>query len=473
MRVGLVVHGQPPELVGGTERLVADLASALIARGDEVSVFSGSIEWRPESAVVDLSPGDDDVAAPTRRVHRHDLFFERWDKVHNPLVERAYLAWLDDFAPDVVHVHHWARLTTHLVRAARAGGAAVVLSLHDLFASCPRYHRVKEDLSFCDVAPSPDACRHCAPRWRFQGDAEIDASVRAFVDDMRGEVDAAHAVVVPTDGHGQRIAAWLGSGVAPVAIPPASEHAASLQPARPPIAGAVATAEAPLRCAFFGHLHELKGLEVLLDAQAQVRDPRRLALHVWGDPPDDATRERLAARAAGRDVTFHGGYRPADLSGLAVDVVVLPTLCAESYSFALDEACALGVPVLGTDLGALRDRATARVELFTRGDAAGLAARLDALADDPARRASLAAEPAPPTITAAEHLARLDEVYRHALAARDTAGAAPDARYGDPQLALRERLFLRLEAGLAELLRSEGWEDVVADLQRRLAEGDG
>ena len=40
------------------------------------------------------------------------------------------------------------------------------VSLHDLLASCPRYHRVKADLSFCEVPPSPDACRHCAPRWR-------------------------------------------------------------------------------------------------------------------------------------------------------------------------------------------------------------------------------------------------------------------------------------------------------------------
>lgn len=472
MRVGLVVHGQPPELVGGTERLVADLAAALAARGDDVSVFTGSIEWRPEPAVVDLSPGTDGVAAPTRRVHRHDLFFERWDKVHNPLVERAYLQWLSDFAPDVVHVHHWARLTTHLVRAARARGAAVVVSLHDLFTSCPRYHRVKADLSFCDVPPSPEACRHCAPRWRFQTDVEIDASVRAFADDMRAEVCAAHAVVVPTEGHGRRVAAWLGADVSPVAIPPASEHVAGLAPARAPIAGAVASADAPLRCAFFGHLHELKGLEVLLDAQARLRDPRRVAVHVWGEAPDDETRARLQSRAAGRDVTFHGAYSPADLSGLAVDVVALPTLCAESYSFALDEACALGVPVLGTDLGALSDRATGRVALFPRGDAAALAALLDALADDPARRASMASAPVPPTTTAAEHLARLDGVYRAALDARDPSAEDP-ARFGDPQLALRERLFLRLEAGLAELLRSEGWEDVVADLQRRLGERGG
>ncbi|HVQ24200.1 MAG TPA: glycosyltransferase, partial [Planctomycetota bacterium] len=161
-RIGLVVHGQPPELVGGTERLVAELAAALAARGETVEIFSGSIEWRPAFEVVRDASGP----VPVVRVHRHDLFFERWDKLHDPFVERALRRWLDEFRPDVVHVHHWARLTTTVVATCKAAGVPVVLTLHDLLASCPRYHRVKADLSFCEVPPSPEACRHCAPRWR-------------------------------------------------------------------------------------------------------------------------------------------------------------------------------------------------------------------------------------------------------------------------------------------------------------------
>ena len=206
MRLGLVVHGQPPELVGGTERQVAHLAEALAARGDTVEVFTGSIEWRKRFGVV----RDESGPVSLVRVHRHDLFFERWDKLHDPFVERAFLAWLDAFRPELVHIHHWARLTTGLVAACRRRGIPTVLTLHDLLSSCPRYHRVKADLSFCRDAPSPDVCRHCAPRWRFQGDAEIDASVRRFVDGMRAEVRDATARTAPTAGHGERVLRWLG-----------------------------------------------------------------------------------------------------------------------------------------------------------------------------------------------------------------------------------------------------------------------
>ncbi len=477
-RVGLVVHGQPPELVGGTEHLVADLAAALAGRGDQVEVFSGSIEWRPAFEVV----RDESGPVPCVRVHRHDLFFERWDKVANPFVERAYLDWLDRFAPDVVHVHHWARLTTNLVTAARARGLPTVLSLHDLFSSCPRYHRVKQDGSFCRERPTPDACRHCAPRWAFQGDGEIDGSVSRFAGDLAREVQSADALLAPTHGHGRRVLEWLGCEREVTAIAPAGSGVAITSPAARPLGDAVASVGTPLRVGVFGHLHPLKGVEVLLDAQAALPDPARVEIHVWGDAPEQAMGEALHARAGDRPVVWHGAYSPADLSGAPIDVAVLPTLCAESYSFVLDEACALGVPLLCTDLGALADRATDRMALFGRGDARALAGLLASLADDPGRRAAMGAAPAPPTHDMSAQLAALDEVYRAVIEAHGDRRPAPDegrAAAADERLCALEHAFQLREAGLHELLRSEHWEQVLArlqaeneDLRGRLAAGD-
>jgi glycosyltransferase involved in cell wall biosynthesis len=461
-RIGLVVHGQPPELVGGTERLVAELAAALAARGEQVEVFTGSIEWRPAFAVVRDTSG----AVPVVRVHRHDLFFERWDKLHDPFVERALLAWLAEFRPDVVHVHHWARLTTTLVASCKAAGVPVALTLHDLLASCPRYHRVKADLSFCEVPPSPEACRHCAPRWRFQGDAEIDASVSAFVRELREEVAAADLVLAPTAGHAERVLGWLGLRRPVTVLAPAG--GVSLRPAARPLGRAAASREQPLRVGVFGHLHPLKGVEVLLDAQAALTRPESVELHVWGEAPVAAMGEALAARAGGRRVVWHGRYKPEDLSGAPIDVAALPTLCAESYSFALDEAAALDVPIVATDLGALADRATPRIALFPRADAAALAQLLERLARDGDERQRMAAAPAPVRIGMDAHLDALLPLYRGLIAGRAqrTAGAATAARPHDERsLAQREHAFQLREAALHELLRSEGWEDVVGRLQ--------
>lgn len=462
-RIGLVVHGQPPELVGGTERLVAELGAALAVRGDTVEIFSGSIEWRPEFEVV----RDESGSVPIVRVHRHDLFFERWDKLENPFVERAFGKWLDGYKPDLVHVHHWARLSTRLVAVAAARGVPVVVTLHDLFSTCPRYHRVKADLSFCDVPPGPDACRNCAPRWRFQGDAEIDSSVSVFAADLRAEVAAANALIAPTTGHGQRVLHWLNLDRPVTAITPASTPATGA--ASRPLGNKTASSKRPLAVGVFGHLHPLKGVEVLLDAQAALPDPGVIEVHVWGAAPTPELDATIKTRAGGRRVVWHGAYQPADLSGAALDAVVLPTLCAESYSFALDEACALGVPVLASDLGALTDRATERLALFPRGDAAALATQLDSLASDPARRDAMAAAPAPALTDTERHLSELSAVY----------AALPPADYrltpasADADLTRREHAFALREAGLNELLRSEGWEDEITRLQAEIARLSG
>ncbi len=468
-RVGLVVHGHPPELVGGTERLVAELGASLATAGDTVEVFAGSIEWRPERAVV----RDESGAVPVTRFHRSDLFFERWDKLENPYVEAAFGEWLDGFQPEVLHIHHWARLSTTLVRTATARGIPTVLSLHDLFASCPRYHRVREDDSFCSESPGVEACLHCAPRWRFQGDAEIQASLEMFVADLRAEVLAATALVAPTEGHGRRIMNWLGVERPIHALPPAGSRVS--QPATRPLADRVASASDPLRVGTFGHLHPLKGVEVLLDAQAALADPRCVQLHVWGEAPDEAMELAVRERAGDRDVVWHGAFQPNDLSGTPLDAVVLPTLCAESYSFTLDEAGSLGIPVLATDLGALSDRATARMQLFPRGDVPALAKALTGLASDPGLRARMCAGPAPATLDSTAHVDVLRDVFRQVREGVTPIAPLSSAEAGhrQEQLLRRQHAFDLREAGLGELLRSEGWEDVVGRLQAELKRFSG
>ncbi|GJM22371.1 MAG: glycosyl transferase family 1 [Planctomycetota bacterium] len=461
-KIGLVVHGQPPELVGGTERQVAALAELLADAGHELQVFSGSIEWRPDFEVVELSDG----RVPVRRVHRNDLFFERWDKLENPNVERAYGDWLADFRPDLVHVHHWARLTTTLVRTANDQGIPAVVTLHDLFSSCPRYHRVKEDLTFCEETPSVAACSQCAPRWLFQGDQEIHASLEVFVDDLREELSAAAALLAPTAGHGERLLSWLGLQRPMIELPPpGSGLGAQAAPATRPLGARIARPGDPLRVGVFGHLHPLKGVEMLLRAQAALLDPGAIELHVWGDPPDEATGTQLHALAGNRPVIWHGAFAPSDLSGAPVDVIALPTLCAESYSFTLDEACELGVPVVATDLGALRDRATDRLCLVPRADEASWGRTLIELGADPQRRARMAAAAPPSKLDDARHLAELQRVYAEVLGQ-----PRPPVRPRDERaLRRREHAHLLRERGLHELLRSEGWERVVADLQSQLA----
>jgi phosphatidylinositol alpha-mannosyltransferase len=77
----------------------------------------------------------------------------------------------------------------------------------------------------------------------------------------------------------------------------------------------------------------------------------------------------------------------------SVHVYAAPNIGGESFGMILTEAMAAGTPVVASDMEAFRrvlDGGRAGV-LFPTGDARALAAALEALLDDPARRADLAA----------------------------------------------------------------------------------
>src|SRR5262245_42830787 len=145
MRILSVIHAFPPEGTGGSERYAAELLEELARRGHDVSVFSGTLEGRiPVQTSRRVHRG-----IPVEVVHRSDQYFDHWDKVYNPHVSLLYEEALARVRPDVVHVHHWIRLSSDLVRRAALRGIATVVHLHDLFVTCPRVFRIHRDDHSC------------------------------------------------------------------------------------------------------------------------------------------------------------------------------------------------------------------------------------------------------------------------------------------------------------------------------------
>ena len=134
VRLLLVCHGYPPDTTGGTERSVQALARGAALLGHEVCVLAGSLHKGRAGELVREEDHEPTSGARIEvlRAKRGDLYFDHWQKSACPALGRAYDGLLAEYAPDVVHVHHWLRLTRDLVtRAARAGVPALV-SLHDL-----------------------------------------------------------------------------------------------------------------------------------------------------------------------------------------------------------------------------------------------------------------------------------------------------------------------------------------------------
>ena len=184
-----------------------------------------------------------------------------------------------------------------------------------------------------------------------------------------------------------------------VILPPLDMRQRRLLPAeRARVRAEFATPDDALVIVLPARLEAMKGHAVLLDALARLRDLPWIFWQVGGaqQPSEDSYLIELkthAARLGSADrVRFLGQRTDVPRLLAAADLHCQPNTAAEAFGLVFVEALAAGLPVVGTDLGGVREIVddTCGV-LVAPGDVAALTDALRGLLTDPARRAALAA----------------------------------------------------------------------------------
>jgi len=485
MRVALVVHGLPPHERTGVETHVDHLAAALVAAGCEVAVLAARrsadlphlarrSERRGAVEVVWLN-----LAEPPRDVA---------EEAAPPGVAEAVGAWLDLWAPDVVHVHHLRGLGWGVLEAAHARGLATCFTAHDDHAVCHRVAHLRPDLSRCEALGMAAACARCDRAVELLhgrpelGDWHLGVEPERLAPDVRAELgrrlagdDAGLARAIEARARADARRAAALAGVARVFAPTRRLAAllveAGLEAARlvlqpyglPPLAVAAPRTAGPLRVGFFGGMTKHKGAQVLVEACAGLEGVE-LSLH--GDSTDRAFVERLRARAEATGARWCGAYAPAQLpERLAqVELVAVPSLWVENAPFAIREAFAAGRPVLASDLGALPESVRDGVDglLLPAGDVGAWRAALARLARERGELERLSAGVRAPRALD-ELAAELCAHYAELRASRAPAAASLPAHlraFQARRAALAAEPFeaqaARLRAGLARLREGLG-----------------
>ncbi|MEX1128145.1 MAG: glycosyltransferase, partial [Vicinamibacterales bacterium] len=151
---------------------------------------------------------------------------------------------------------------------------------------------------------------------------------------------------------------------------------------------------------YAGHLYAWKGVDILLEAIAQVPDVRGLIVGGHEAEPDLGRVKALAARLGiGDRVTFTGLVPPSDVPAhlATASMLVLPNpASAISTHFTsplkLFEYMAAGRAIIASDLPAIREilRDGENALLVEPGNAAAIAAAMRRLIDNPGLAADLA-----------------------------------------------------------------------------------
>jgi len=258
---------------------------------------------------------------------------------------------IDDFRPDVIHVHGiYHHLTNAILAPARQRGVPIVYTLHDYKLICPAYHFYTPQNGVCERCRGGQQWR-CLTNRCTQGPLAMDAlyaldgwiqwhggalrsAVSRFVGPCRFIVDkfAEHGF----DREKLRYVPnfFESADDAPVA----ADDVAALRDAR------------GRHILYFGRLSPEKGIDVLIDAAAAADAP----LTIVGDGPQRDALERQA-RALGARCLFTGHLKGAALWAQveAATAVALPSLWYEIAPKSVLEAQARGKPVIASRIGGL------------------------------------------------------------------------------------------------------------------------
>lgn len=151
----------------------------------------------------------------------------------------------------------------------------------------------------------------------------------------------------------------------------------------------------PFTIGYLGRLIEEKGVRLLLEAVGHLRGPWHLRF-VGGGPLMDSLKARAVSSHMDHRVTFTGQVPSTEMPAQyhELDALVLPSLTRpnwkEQFGRVLVEAMASGVPVVGSDSGAIPDVIGDAGIIVPEGNAEALGSALQELLVKPSERERLA-----------------------------------------------------------------------------------
>lgn len=395
---------------GGAERLVAGLAGAQRALGNEVRVLSTDL------------PGSGTVFSDVRWPFTPPS--GGWQRVvrqfRHPPARAALAGLVRGWQPDVVHLHTITLMAPSSVRP--LAGTPTVLTLHG------HEPYLRGTVRWC----IPDRYFHptaiLRDRLTYRGHVAMRALRWVIGPRWRRALRVVDLVMTPS----QYLATTAARDFGEVRVVPNGGGLASQTDL--PLIGA-----GP-RLLFFGRLEKLKGVQVLLAALPAVlaRHPDTRLVICGSGPMEPALRRMAAALGVGHAVELVGWLDGDGVAAqlAAAQVVVVPSMWPEAFGLTCLEALASGRAVVASAVGGLPDLVQDSVTglLVAPGDSIALAAAVNRLAADEQlrRRLGRAGRALAAEYTMDRHVNAVLAAYRDALARAGRPGASPPESAGAP-----------------------------------------
>ncbi len=400
---------------GGAEAYMEDVAELQAAAGHRVAFFGMAhpdnthIEYAAHFPPhIEMEPPPPSLGGRLRGVGR---------MLYSTAASRGMEAVIDDFRPDVVHLHNiYHQLSPSVLRPVARRGLPAVMTLHDYKLACPTYQ-------FLDHGRVCEAClgghfQQAVRRRCKDGSLGRSAVVAAelYLHTLTHAYSPVRIFICPSRFMAAKM---TEAGVFPQRMRhvPHFIDIRGMTP-KPAPGGAALVA---------GRLSPEKGVDIAIRAVGLLPGAE---LDIAGTGPEEERLRLLASAVAPGRVRFHGLLSKDGVHRLmtAAAVVVVPSRWYENQPMVVLEALARGLPVIGSALGGLPELVESGVtgELVPPSDPDALAAAMRPFLADPAHGWAMreqARERIRTEFSPERHLELLQRVYAEAGATSVRAAA--------------------------------------------------
>lgn len=240
---------------------------------------------------------------------------------------------IDELQIDIVHIHHIINFPCDLQYISNK--AKVVLTLHDYTTICPNYFLIDEKAKYCKNALSKK-CLNCS--------FGIDLKTRMIA--IENLLKSTEKIIVPDISVAEEIKKYYNFDnfqVIPNGIDFSSFSQFEYNDKNP---------KKVKNIAFIGGLNINKGSK--LAKQIVENNDKEIMYHLFGTSSEGYLTKNH------KNYIYHGLYNKKDLPKLLndnhIDLVLMLSICPESFSYVLSEVAYSKIPVVALDIGAIGNR---------------------------------------------------------------------------------------------------------------------
>lgn len=265
------------------------------------------------------------------------FFDSRNYTTYNNEYKKIVLEIIKNYGIDLIHIHHMKNHYFDIVDIAKQNKIEIVYSLHDFYSVCPIINKMYCNKEYC-CNPSIDKCKECLLKtYKYNQMTIIEWRNR-----FKKIFDCSYKIIAPTKSCKDEILMTYPNTKIDII-----EHGVDLKKTKE-----YPVLDNTIDVAFLGAIGVIKGSNILNNIIKKKY--KNINFHLFG------TYDKVLSKKEKKRINYHGQYKREELPELLkennIKLVCLLSTCPETYSYTLTEAIANGIPVLASNLGALKER---------------------------------------------------------------------------------------------------------------------